>query len=94
MECVADQRKSEERERAECENRGDGERRIFFVGIDGALSGDDGADAADRGAHREERSEFRLEVKQAAEQGHESDGAGYFDGYQREADAAEFQNIA
>jgi hypothetical protein len=29
-------------------------------------------------------------MKQAAKQGHEGDGTGYFDGYQRQADAAEF----
>ena len=94
MQRVADQRKGEERERAERENRGDSEGGIFFIGIDGALRGDDGADAADRGAHRQERGQFGLEVKQAAEQGHERDRAGDFDGDEREADAAEFQHIA
>ena len=66
VEGVADEREGEERERAECEDGGDGGGGVFFVGVDRALCGDDGGDSADAGADGEERGELRAEVEGAA----------------------------
>ena len=55
MQIVADQRKREERQRTESENGGDGEGRVFVVGINRAFCGDNGADAANGGTDGEQR---------------------------------------
>src|ERR1700674_499763 len=93
MKNMADQRKREQSQRAERENRGDGERGIFVIGFNGALGGDDGAHAADRRTNGKKRCEFGLELEQSAKKGHEREGAGDFNGHENEADAAELQYV-
>ena len=94
MESMPDQRKREKRQRAKRENRGDRERGVFIVRFNGAFRGDDRTDAAHRRADRKQRRKFRLELEQASEKGHKCERPSDFDGYENQADAAEFQNVA
>src|SRR5260370_4267943 len=93
MQKMPDQREGKQRQRAESENRGDGERRVFVVGVDGPLGGYDGDGSADRRAQGEERSKLRLQAKHAAEERHERNGTGNFNGHENKADSTKFENI-
>ena len=94
MEGMAEEGKGEEGEGAESENGGDGERGVFVIGVNGAFGGDNGADTADGGADGEERGELGAKMEEAAEKGHEGEGAEDFDGDEEKADAAELEDVA
>ena len=91
---VADEREGEERDCAEGEDGGDGERGVFVVGFDCAFGGDDGGDSADGRTYGEQRRELWRKLEEAAEKMHERECERDFNGDQREADAAKVKQIA
>jgi len=63
VQCVADKREGKKRDCTQSENRGNGVRSIFIVGVDGRLGGNDGRDTANRGSYRKQRGQLRLELE-------------------------------